>query len=125
LPESDFLMARFHDRLSTLSKAWFRRKKKRVEVAYYSHLGYADDLLGGDFAAKKVPDVALLRRACGEVAASFVLLKTCVKRSDNFDVGRFLDSVEAKLAELNAIDDGRVLSRLKEAQAASRSRWTR
>ena len=101
------------------------RKKKRIEVAYYSHLGYADDLLGGDFAAQKVPDVALLRRACGEVAASFVLLKTCVKRSDNFDVGRFLDSVEAKVAELNAIDDGRVLSRLKEAQAASRPKWTR
>lgn len=122
LPASDFLMARFRERLPTLPKAWIRRKKKRVEIAYHTHVGCAEDLLGREFAAKKVPDVALLRRTCVEVAASFALLKTCVKRSDDFDVGRFLAHVDARIAELNALDDAQLLLRLKVAQAAERER---
>lgn len=124
-PGSDFLMKRFHDRLPTLPKSWFRRKKKRVEIAYHSHVGWAEDLLGGDFAAKKVPDVAVLRRACEEVAASLSLLKSCMKRSDDFDVGGFLGHVEAKTKELRALDDGEVLSRLSKAQATERERVAR
>ena len=121
-PETDFLMARFVDRVPTLPKAWFRRKKKRIEIAYHSHVGCAEDLLGGDFAAKKVPDVALLRRTCDEVAASLELLKTCVKRSDNFDVKRFLSFVDGKIVELSALDDAQVLHCLREAQTAERKR---
>jgi hypothetical protein len=125
LPGSDFLMARFQNRLPTLPKAWFRRKKKRVEIAYHSHLGCAEDLLGGDFAPKKVPDAALLRRAYAEVAASLPLLKKCVKSSDDFDIGRFLGYIDAKLVELNALDDGQLLRRLAEAQATERERVAR
>jgi hypothetical protein len=121
LRKSDFLMARFEDRLPTLPKAWFRRTNKRVEIAYHSHVGFAEDLLGGDFAAKKVPDAALLRRTCAEVAASLSMLKKCIKRSDDFDVGGFLGYVESKSIELTSLDDGALLRRLVEAQERARA----
>ena len=124
-PESDFLMARFVERLPTLPKAWFRRKKKRVEIAYRSRLGCAEALLDGDFAAKKIPDFALLRRACGEVAESLAMLQSCVKRTDGLEVGRFLSFVDAKTVELSALDDGQLLRRLREEQAAKKSRLIR
>jgi hypothetical protein len=124
-PGSDFLMTRFRDRLPTLPKSWFRRKKKRVEIAYHSHVGSAEDLLGGDFAAKKIPNVAMLRRACEEVAASLTLLKSCLKRADDFDVAGFLGYVEAMTIELRALDDSELLSRLAKAQAAERERVAR
>lgn len=124
-PALDFLMARFQDRLPTLPKAWIRRKKKRVEIAYHSHVGFAESLLGGDFAAKKVPDIAVLRRASEEVAASLSLLKSCIKRSDDFDVDGFLRHVEAKTTEFRALEDGELLRRLSRAQAAERERVAR
>lgn len=124
-PEADFLMARFQDRLPTLPKAWYRRKKKRVEIAYHSHVGCAEDLLGGNFAAKKVPDVVVLRQTCEEVAASMSLLKSCVKSSDAFDVGGFLRHVEVKTKELRDIDDIELLARLAKAQATERERVAR
>jgi hypothetical protein len=122
-PESDFLMGRFRDRLPTLPMAWLRRKKRRIEIAYLSHLGCAEELLGGDFAAKKIPDVALLRRACAEVAASFAMIEKCFKRSDDFDFERFIRYVDAKAAELTKVDDRELLLRL--ARAAERSRMAR
>jgi len=125
LPTSDFLMARFRDRLHTLPKAWFRRKAKRVEIAYHSQVGCAEDLLGADFATMRVPDTGLLRRTCAEVAASLLLLAKCVKRSDDFDVGGFLGYVDAKILELSAFEDSELLHRLAEVQAAERERVTR
>jgi hypothetical protein len=76
--------------------------------------------LDGDFAAKKVPNAGLLRQVCGEVAASLSLLKTCIKRSDDFNVVSFLGYVEAKTSELDTLDDGELLRRLTAAQARAR-----
>ncbi len=122
-PESDFLMGQFRDRLQTLPMTWLRRKKRRIEIAYLSHLGCAEELLEGDLAAKKIPDVALLRRACAEVAASFALIEKCIKRSDDFDFERFIRYIDAKAAERTKVDDRELLLRL--AGAAERSRMAR
>ncbi len=124
-PGLDVWMRRFQDNLPTLPKAWFRRKQKRVEIAYHSHLGCVEDLLGGSFAAKKVPDVEMLRRTCEEVAAALPLLKSCMKPTDDFDVGAFLGHAEAKTIELRAADDDELLRRLSKAHAAEQDRLAR
>ena len=48
LPTLDSMLARYRERLATLPRVWFRRKRRLIEVAYHSRLGAARELLDGE-----------------------------------------------------------------------------
>jgi hypothetical protein len=75
----------------------FSRKKRLVEITYNSSLGSEEELLG----EPPVPlTPVLLERGCREILQALNLLRGKIKRTDDFDIDRFLSYAESRLLTL-------------------------
>jgi len=110
---------RFRERLATLPRVWFRRKKRLVEIAYRSRLGAAEALAGR---AGGAADVSLLRDACAEITDALELVRGAVKAPDDFDAEEFLRFVRGRQSALERAADREVLEALVALQEAERRR---
>ena len=73
------------------------RKKRLVEISYHSSLGSEEELLG-EPPVPLTPD--LLERGSREILQALTLLRRKVKRTDDFDIDRFLSYAESRLLTL-------------------------
>ena len=110
---------RFRERLATLPRVWFRRKKRLIEVAYRSRLGTAEALAG---LAGGAADVSLLRDACAEITAALDLVRDAVKPCDDFDAQGLLSFARGRQSALERASDREVLEVLVALQEAERRR---
>jgi hypothetical protein len=110
---------RFRERLATLPRVWFRRKKRLIEVAYRSRLGTAEALAGR---AGGAADVSLLRDACAEITATLDLIRDAVKPRDDFDAEGLLRFVRGRQSELERASDRAVLEVLVALRESERRR---
>ena len=79
------LFDQFHEYIKSLPSITFRRKRKRVEIAFCSeHFTEADER------GNTSPDAEQLNVAAKEVAEALSLLKKRIKRDDDFHIESFL-----------------------------------
>lgn len=122
LPTLERLRQRFRDRVATMPQAWFRRKTKRIELAYHSRLGSADDLLKGKSRRTGSKDIPLIRRAYSELAAALEVVRKRVRPTDDFDTAGFFELLSNREKMFNAASDREVLKWLRESQEMERQR---
>lgn len=116
LPTLGPLRQRFRERVATMPQAWFRRKTKRIELAYHSRLGSADDLLERKSKRAGSEDIPLARRACAELAAALDAVRKRIRTTDDFDTVAFFEFLSGREEVLNAASDHEVLKWLRESQ---------
>jgi hypothetical protein len=122
LPTLEPLRERFRERVARMPQAWFRRKTKRIEVAYLSRLGSADDLIAGKPRRTGLGDVLLVRRACTELTAALDAARKRIAAADDFDADAFFAFLSSREKVIDAASDRDVLRWLREAQEAERQR---
>lgn len=107
LPTLESMWQRFRERVATMPQAWFRRKNKRIEVAYYSQLGLADDLIQGRPRRARLEDVPLIRTGYRELIQVLEIVRKKTKAVDAFDATAFVDFLASRRSALdNESDDG-------------------
>ncbi|PHQ34791.1 hypothetical protein [Rhodopirellula bahusiensis] len=116
------LFKQFHEFIETLPLVTFRRKKQKLEIQFLSeHFSDQDDIH-----SNASPDN--LHSAAQEVATALILVRKRVKKSDNFDVDRFLADATSLLESKIETEDewNRIKEQAKaidEAVMAMKSPW--
>lgn len=77
------LTSRFDERLTTLPLLWFKRKKRLVEIAYASQVGFAEELLEQ---AEPVSGPEVFGGACRETLSLIPLISPRLRAKDHFDI---------------------------------------
>jgi hypothetical protein len=115
LAAGDSLSERFEAHIRSLPNAWFKRRKRRIELSYASQLGFAEELL---FQKNRHITVEQFDAGCREVVGNIPIIRTKLGVIDDFDfdalhahVKRRVEQVPATDADLTA-----VLQQLKAAQ---------
>ena len=91
------LRERFRERLKTLPLAWFRRKKCLLEIAYFSRVGTAEELLEQE---SKVISLIQFCDACREVVSLLSIIRKRLKKGDDFDKEALDSYLLRRLTEL-------------------------
>lgn len=87
------LFDQFHDALKKLPKVTFRRQLRRIEIEFLSPHFHASDH------EYLKPSVEKSNLAAGEVATALELVRTRLKRADDFDVEQFLKDAKGILKQ--------------------------
>ncbi len=111
LPTLEDLAERARAHRATLPLVWYRRKSRRVEVAFVSRVGDAETVFGRPAGTY---DPALVRAGYREFAAiTTALVGKRLKRTDDFDLAAFTAFLERRVAELDAASDSDLLAELE------------
>ncbi len=110
---------RFQQRLTKLPKAWFRRKKRLIEIAYHSRLGTAEELIGS---RADVDRVALVRSGYREVVQALQTVGRVASRSDHFNAAAFIAFLLARQAALDTVSDQMLAESLEALRESERQR---
>jgi hypothetical protein len=95
------MAVQYRKRLKTLPLAWFKRKKRLVEIAYASTAGTGETLLGRrPSVVRRAPFAA----ACREVISLLPVVQARLKRGDRFDMVSFASQLERRLRAIPATD---------------------
>lgn len=93
----DFMRDRFRARVLTLPKVWFRRKRKLIEVAYFSRMWSVEAMFGED---PPPLDLRSFRTFCQEFGSAMLMIEERVRPADNFNLAAFRLHVQERLSEL-------------------------
>jgi hypothetical protein len=114
---------RFQSRLQTLPRAWFKRKRQLFEIAYFSQVGQAEELLEQE---RPKLSVTMVREFCSEIVSVLSAIKGRLRREDDFDYEAFdlylqhrLDQLPNNLGELSTVLSG-IKAKEREQIAARR-----
>jgi hypothetical protein len=116
------LQARFRLRLTTLPQAWFRRTKKRFELAYHSHLGNSGELMRIKGRPAMLEDIPLVRAAISELLAALAAVQTCIRATDEFNLPAFMGFLNGQGTDIQTASDEVLLGRLLRSQETERQR---
>jgi uncharacterized protein YfeS len=89
------LSEQYHEFLSSLPSTKFYRKKAKFELNFVSELGNAELVSG-----YKPPNLELFINSTNEVVSLIEMLKSKIKKSDNFDFQEFNSFLQSKLDNL-------------------------
>ncbi|WP_146430954.1 hypothetical protein [Blastopirellula retiformator] len=111
----------FHKEIKTLPRMTFRRKSNRFELSFPSSRFFAGD-------QRQDPAAQMLNDAAAEVAQFLPLIKKRLKKTDDFDVVRFLEDANRLLCEgLGSVDEWRQIEQesneKRRAELAKMSPW--
>jgi hypothetical protein len=96
-PNLGTLLDRFRERIRNLPRSWIKRKLRRIEISYNSHIGYKEELVGN---GQLRPSVTQFSLACHEVSAATDIVKNKLKNSDDFALDRLQEHFESRLRML-------------------------
>ncbi len=98
-PEGEIfsLYERFEANRRLPPRAWFKRKKRRYEIAYASQLGTWEDVIKWESEPVQLQN---FRNACEEIATAIKVNLTKIKANDEFDKNNYCNFLDQKLREI-------------------------
>jgi hypothetical protein len=104
IPGLEFMLHRFQEGLETLPFIRFRRKARLFEVSYASAWVHSDAMFGASKIELPPSEFDCLVR---EFAAALSLVRTRVKKSDDFNVDAFEAQLRRRVESLDQPDGSR------------------
>ena len=106
--ELDFMRVRFQERLITLPKIWFRRKRRLIEIAYQSRMSESD--------LKAISEARFAREFFTEMTSALTLINKRISKSDEFHLDNFLSGVSRGVRRFENLNDFQILELMAESR---------
>lgn len=119
-PDLASLAARFDARTQKLPRVWLKRKLRRIEIAYNSKLGFAEDIVN---MTRPVASIEAFTIACHEIAYNIELLRGKLKASEDVELDALLQHFQSRMRYIPNSEDELVstVESLRKSEAGRRT----